>query len=83
MRRSTRSIQRTRPDPSRGNVNQYTSGADFKQNQMIANLNVRAGAKLTLFSYYSLSYANSDSRRREQLCLKFQKHQRGLWARFI
>jgi hypothetical protein len=51
----------SRPDPSRGNVNQYTSGADFKQNQMIANVNVRAGAKLTLFSYYSLSYANSDT----------------------
>jgi hypothetical protein len=51
----------SRPDPSRGNVNQYTSEADFKQNQMIANVNVRAGAKLTLFSYYSLSYANSDT----------------------
>ncbi len=51
----------SRPDTSRGNINQYTSGADFKQNQMIASVNVRAGAKLTLFSYYSLSYANSDT----------------------
>jgi hypothetical protein len=50
-----------RPDPSGGNVYQYTSGADFKQNQMIANVTVRAGAKLTLFSYYSLSHANSDT----------------------
>ncbi len=51
----------SRPDPSHGQINQYTSGADFKQNQMIANVTVRAGAKLTLFSYYSLSFANSDT----------------------
>ena len=51
----------SRPDPLHGQINQYTSGADFKQNQMIINANVRAGAKLTIFSYYSLSYANSDT----------------------
>jgi hypothetical protein len=51
----------SRPDPLHGQINQYTSGADFKQNQMIINANVRAGARLTIFSYYSLSYANSDT----------------------
>ena len=51
----------SRPLPGAGNVYQYTSGADFKQNQMMANVNVRAGRKLTLFSFYSLSYADSDS----------------------
>ena len=47
----------SRPDPSHGQINQYTSGADFKQNQMIANVTVRAGAKLHVFGYYSLSFA--------------------------
>jgi hypothetical protein len=51
----------TRPNSNLGNVYQYTSEADFKQNQMIANFTVRAGARLTLFSYYSLSHANSDT----------------------
>lgn len=51
----------SRPLPGGGNIYQYTSGADFKQNQLIANVNVRAGQKLTLFSFYSLSYANSDT----------------------
>jgi len=51
----------SRPDPSLGNVFQYTSEADFKQNQLIGNVTVRAGQKLTLFSYYSLNFANSDT----------------------
>jgi hypothetical protein len=50
-----------RPDPSAGNVYQYISEGIFKQNQLIANFNVRAGTKLTLFGYYSLNYANSDA----------------------
>jgi hypothetical protein len=50
-----------RPDPSAGNIYQYISEGIFKQNQLIANFNVRAGAKLTLFGFYSLSYANSDA----------------------
>jgi len=40
---------------------QYISEGIFKQNQMIANFNMRASSKLTIFSFYSLSYANSDS----------------------
>jgi hypothetical protein len=51
----------SRPIPGAGDIYQYTSGADFKQNQLMAHLNVRAGQKLLLFSFYSLSYANSDT----------------------
>lgn len=40
---------------------EYVSEGNFKQNQMIANFNVRAGARLALFSYYALSYARSDT----------------------
>jgi len=43
-----------------GNIYQYISGGIFKQNQLITNFNVRAGAKLTLFGFYSLNYSNSD-----------------------
>jgi hypothetical protein len=39
----------------------YQSEGVFKQNQVIANFNVRAGSKVSIFSYYSLSYANGDS----------------------
>ena len=46
---------------SAGNVYQYISEGIFKQNQLITNFNVRAGAKLTLFGFYSLNYANSDA----------------------
>ncbi len=42
-------------------IYQYASQGIFKQNQLIANFNVRAGAKLTLFGFYSLNYANSDA----------------------
>ena len=51
----------SRPIPGAGNIYQFTSEADFKQNQLMAHLNVRAGQKLLLFSFYSLSYANSDT----------------------
>ena len=40
---------------------EYVSEGVFKQNQMIANFNMRAGRRLTLFSYYVLNYANSDT----------------------
>lgn len=41
-------------------VYQYSSAGVFRQNQLIANFNVRAGAKLSLFGYYALNFANSD-----------------------
>jgi hypothetical protein len=48
----------TPPNPF---VFQYSSDGVFRQNQLIANFNIRAGAKLSLFGYYSLNYANSDA----------------------
>ena len=49
-----------RPNPNAGDIYQYSSDGLFRQNQLIANFNIRAGAKLSLFGYYSLNYANSD-----------------------
>jgi hypothetical protein len=43
------------------NIYQYESEGIFRQNQLMANFNVRASANLTLNGYYSLSYANSDT----------------------
>jgi hypothetical protein len=43
------------------NVYQYQSGAIFRQNQLFVQSNIRAGARLTLFAYYVLNYANSDT----------------------
>jgi hypothetical protein len=43
------------------NVYQYQSEGIFKQNQLIINASVRMGAKLSLFGYYTLNYANSDT----------------------
>jgi uncharacterized membrane protein YgcG len=44
-----------------GNLYEYVSEAVFRQNQLIANTNVRAGSKVQLFGYYVLNYANSDT----------------------
>ncbi len=49
------------PDPMAGPIYQYVSDGLFRQNQLITNFNIRAGAKLSLFGYYSLNYANSDT----------------------
>jgi Carboxypeptidase regulatory-like domain len=43
------------------NLYQYVSEAVFRQNQVIANTNVRVGSKVQLFGYYVLNYANSDT----------------------
>ena len=48
------------PNLLEGPAYQYASGGVFWQNQLIANFNIRAGSKLSLFGYYSLNYANSD-----------------------
>jgi carboxypeptidase family protein len=40
---------------------QYQSEGVFKQNQLIVNSSIRMGAKLSLFGYYTLNYANSDT----------------------
>jgi hypothetical protein len=49
------------PNPSEGYVYQYVSKSIFRQNQLIANSNVRLGSKVQLFGYYTLNYANSDA----------------------
>jgi len=49
------------PFPDSGPIYQYISEGIFKQNQLITNFNIRAGAKFSLFGFYSLSFANSDA----------------------
>jgi hypothetical protein len=49
------------PFPDKGPIYRYSSDGVFRQNQLIANFNTRAGTKLSLFGYYSLNYANSDT----------------------
>ena len=39
----------------------YVSEGVFTQNQLITQFNVRAGARLTIFSFYSFSHANGDT----------------------
>ena len=53
----------TAPRPLGGssNIYQYQSEGIFKQNQLIINSSIRMGAKLSLFGYYTLNYANSDT----------------------
>jgi hypothetical protein len=43
-----------------GNIFEYLTEGTFKQNQLIANINWRAGSRFSLFGNYSLSYADSD-----------------------
>lgn len=43
------------------NVFQYQSEGYFKQNQLIVNGSVRMGTKLSLFGYYTLNSANSNT----------------------
>src|SRR5262249_42590273 len=40
---------------------QFESGGVFNQNQLITSFNVRAGTRLTIFSFYMFSHANSDT----------------------
>jgi hypothetical protein len=49
------------PLPGQGPINRYSSDGVFRQNQLITNFNIRAGTKVSLFGFYSLNYANSDS----------------------
>lgn len=51
-----------RPLPQYGNDNvyQYESEGIFRQNQLIANVRVSVGKKISLFGFYTLGYANSN-----------------------
>jgi len=44
-----------------GNIYQLESVGIFNQNQLIANFNLRMGAKLNLFGFYTLGYANGNT----------------------
>jgi hypothetical protein len=48
-------------NPDDPNIYQYYSEAVFKQNQLIANFNASFGRKLSIFGFYTASWANSDS----------------------
>jgi hypothetical protein len=48
-------------DPTGPNIYQYYSGSVFNQNQLISNFNARFGRNLSLFGFYTLSFANSDT----------------------
>jgi hypothetical protein len=50
-----------RPLGGTEDIYQYESGGEFKQNQFIVNGNVRVGTRLSLFSYYTLNHAKSDT----------------------
>lgn len=44
-----------------GNIYEYQSEGIFKQNQLITNLNMRLNPNFTLFGFYTLNFANSDT----------------------
>jgi hypothetical protein len=48
------------PNPTAGNLYQYDSEGIFRQNQLIANVRVSVGKKVSLFGFYTLGYANSN-----------------------
>jgi len=50
-----------RPFGDIGNIYQYEPAGLFNENQLIANFNIRMGAALSLFGYYTLSYANANA----------------------
>jgi Carboxypeptidase regulatory-like domain len=50
-----------RPFGDVGNIYQYESVGIFRQQQFIVNSNVRLGSKLSLFGYYTLNYAKSNT----------------------
>jgi hypothetical protein len=43
------------------NTYQYTSGGIFRQNQLIANVRINTGRRVSLFGFYVLNYANSNA----------------------
>jgi hypothetical protein len=50
-----------RPLGTPDNVYQYQSEGIFKQNQLIVNSSIRLGTKVSLFGYYTLNFAHSDT----------------------
>ncbi|HXN23248.1 MAG TPA: carboxypeptidase-like regulatory domain-containing protein [Candidatus Dormibacteraeota bacterium] len=54
-------ITGVRPFGNIGNIYEFESAGVFRQNQLMINGNIRNGARFSLFGFYSLSYANSDT----------------------
>jgi hypothetical protein len=50
-----------RPLKTLENIYQYTTEGIFRQNQLIISSNVRAGARLTLFGYYTLNSVHGNT----------------------
>jgi len=50
-----------RPFGNSTNMYQYQSAGSFRQNQLINSVNIRAGARLSLFGNYTLNYAHNDT----------------------
>ncbi len=50
-----------RPYGNIGNLYQYQSEGIFKQNQLIANFNVRAGTMLSLFGFYTMNNIHTNT----------------------
>jgi hypothetical protein len=50
-----------RPYGDIGNIYQYESDGLFNQNQLIANFNLRRGTRISLFGFYALGRANSNT----------------------
>jgi Carboxypeptidase regulatory-like domain len=48
-------------DPTGPNIYQYYSEAEFQQNQLITNFNARFTPNLSIFGFYTLNFANSDT----------------------
>ncbi|MBV8632422.1 MAG: TonB-dependent receptor [Silvibacterium sp.] len=48
-------------DPTGPNIYEYYSEAEFQQNQLITNFNARFTPNLSIFGFYTLSWANSDT----------------------
>jgi hypothetical protein len=50
-----------RPYGDVGNIYEFESDGLFNQNQVISNFNVRLGARVSLFGFYSLGFANGNT----------------------
>jgi len=49
------------PYPNQGPIYEQESGGLYNQNQVVTNVNSRVGRKVSLYGYYVLSYANSNT----------------------
>jgi hypothetical protein len=49
------------PNGTNNNIYQYSSGGIFRQNQLIANVRISAGRRISLFGFYTLNYAKSNA----------------------